>query len=75
MRREGRADLNMGRKSPDLTILLIKYERPLPPRGCFLPHSKDFSSMVLGPLCWLPLEVNEEGPDFLGVHSDDGVSW
>lgn len=93
MRREGRADLNMGRKSPDLTFLLKKMRDPCPPYGCVLPHScqvssflfplrfswgrgKDFSSMVLGPTALvLLLEVNEESPDFLGVHSDDGVSW
>lgn len=32
--------------------------------------------MTLGPIGLMSLlEVNEEGPDFLGVHSDDRASW
>lgn len=53
---------------------------PFAPLGlfswCFWGWGGDSSSVSLGPTALMSLlEVNEEGPDFLGVHSDDGVSW
>lgn len=56
-------------------------EQLVPPSGAgfvgfFGGWGSGSSSMSLGPSALMSLlEVNEEGPDFLGVHSDDGASW